>query len=184
MRTSARSRMPRTASTVRSPARQARRRQRSAPAGRRAHRPHRASAARRRGSRVRQAREIVARRNAACAGQVRDVVSGAIRMRRQADLSAHMVAQPTFDFRMRGVILPAQRIERRELGEIVEVRRPRPRQRAEKAGRALVVGNIVGLRQRYKRQLAPAGPKVPRKPVRDRNRRYEPAAAMPRGGGS
>ncbi len=77
-------------------------------------------------------------------------------MRRQADLGAHMVAQPALDLGMRDIVLPAERVEGGELGEIIEIRRPRPRERPEKAGRALVVGNIVGLRQGDERKLAPA----------------------------
>jgi hypothetical protein len=76
-------------------------------------------------------------------------------MRRQAELGAHMIAQPSLDLGMRSIVLPAERIEGRELGQVIGIRRPGPRERAEKARGALVIGNVVCLRQGGERKLTP-----------------------------
>ncbi len=83
-----------------------------------------------------------------------DVERKPVGPRRQAEPSAHMVAQPAVEIRERGVVLARHRVERLDPGQVFEVHRLGLPQRGEETLGALVVGDVLGVRQGHDAKLA------------------------------
>ncbi len=98
--------------------------------------------------------ELIGGLDAVLACVLDNVERMAVGPRRQAEPPAHMVAQPAVEIGERSIVLPRHRIERPDPGEIFEVHRPGLPQRGEEAGGALVVREVVGLRQRLDGKFA------------------------------